>query len=157
MNNKGFAKSLEIIIILIIFALTFYMVRPYVISSSKTSQKNNLLRSARNYGTSAQNLWNSGAFACYNGGQLLETDSLPAGDYYIKIDNSLSDNVKNSVKYSGYIHVKHSITSNLYTVSVTDGTYTINKDKNYSDLAFADIEDSSKELTIPGSNICKET
>ena len=67
MNNKGFAKSLEIIIILIIFALTFYMVRPYVISSSKTSQKNNLLRSARNYGTSAKNLWNSGAKACnYN-------------------------------------------------------------------------------------------
>lgn len=157
MNNKGFAKSLEILIILVIFALTFFMVRPYVISSSKTSQKNNLLRSARNYGTSAQNLWNSGAIACNYNNQLLETDSLPDGDYYIKIDNSLSDNVKNSVKYTGYVHVKHSINSNLFTVSVTDGTYIINKDKNYSDLAFVDVVDGTNELNITSNNICKET
>ena len=157
MNNKGFAKSLEILIILVIFALTFFMVKPYFISSSKTSKKNNLVRSARNYGTSVQNLWNSGAIACYNSGQFLETDSLPEGDYYIKIDNSLSDNVKNSVKYSGFVHIKHNISNNIFSVSVTDGTYTINKEKNYSDLEYADVVDGSNELKIPTNNICKET
>ena len=65
--------------------------------------------------------------------------------------------LSNSVKYTGYVHVKHSITSNLFTVSVTDGTYTINKDKNYSDLAFVDVVDGTNELNITSNNICKET
>ena len=159
MNNKGFAKSLEILIFIVIFVLVFFMVKPYVISSANKSHKNNLLRSARNYGTSAQNLWNSGGIACYYNGQLLETDSLPAGEYYIKVDNNsdLVTKIKNSVKYSGYIRIKHNTNSNAFSVSLTDGEYTINKDKIFSDLEFADIMDGSAELTIPSNNICKET
>ena len=156
-------KSVGIFMLVIIIGVAGYVLFPHISDMGESSKKRNLIRSAKVYGDEVKNLWNTDALVCEHGSGFKSLIGIPDDDYYVMLGKNNTQNGIPSVnldkidgKYYGYVHIvlKQRIPS--YSVILTDGTYTIKSDKNYSAVTIKDVEEGKMDFTFDSNyHYCK--
>ncbi len=156
-------KSVGIFMLIIIFGVAGYILFPHISSMGESSKKRNLIRSAKAYGDEVKNLWNTDALFCDHGSGYRSLIATPDDDYYVIIGKNPTENgvpvltlEKVNEKYTGYVHITLKKRIPSYSVILTDGTYTIKTDKNYSNLSIDDVKEGEIEFNFDSSHhYCK--
>lgn len=152
-------KSAGLLILIIIFGLAFYLLLPNIKSMKTNTIKRNLVSSAKVYGDEVKTLWNSDAIYCDNGtGTYKPTVAIAHSTYYAVVGKN-EDNTSLPVikldkvddKYSGYVKIDFTNLTPQFSVFLTDGTYSISTDTNYSLLSVKDVKKKKLDFTFDSS------
>ena len=158
------AKSLGILMLLVIIAVAFYLLLPNMKGMKVSTEKRNLVNSAKIYGDEIKTLWNSDAIYCDAGNGLYKsTIAIPHAEYYVVVGkNDVNPNLPviklNKVKeqYYGYVKINYSGISPEFSVFLTDGKYSITSGSGYSNIASKDVKKEKLSFTFDSSyHYCK--
>ncbi len=158
-------KSLGLIILIILLGVAFYFLLPNMKSMKVSTEKRNLISSAKIYGDEVKTLWNSDAIFCNGGdGNYSPTVSLSHQEYYAIVGKNTSNNDTLPVidldkvddKYYGYVKIDYNDVTPKYSVFLTDGKYSVNSTNSYSSLTKKDVKEKKLSFTFDSSyHYCK--
>lgn len=151
-------KSLIIIIFIVIIAAAFGLVLYYTRSMGGTTYKKNLVSAANSYGKQVKTLYQNDGLICTNDGTNFKSVvTIPTQQFYVLIGKDESKVLfDKSDKYEGYIRVN--VSTGIYNVYLTDGTYTLNSgDNDYSKVSKSDVTTEKFNFDYSNANYyCKE-